>query len=82
MSKDIIDEIKFCPSCGYEGTDELCPVCAEKMESLGKEMDKISEKEKGKKKDLLEDTSLEQEAEKEVSEAVKEDAAETKDEDL
>lgn len=79
---NIVEEIKFCPTCGYEGSDEMCPVCSEKMESLGKEMDKLSEKEKGKKKDFLDDTSLEQEAEKEVSEAVKEDTVRAKDEDL
>ena len=78
---NIAEEIKFCPTCGYEGSGEMCPVCNEKMESLGKEMDKLSEKEK-EKKDLLDDASLEQEAEKEVSEAVKEDTVQVKDEDL
>lgn len=60
--------LKFCPICGHEGNDEMCPVCNQKMESLDLEIEKLAEKEKSK--DLtedagLDDLSLEDEAENE-----------------
>ncbi|MDH4358904.1 MAG: hypothetical protein OEV37_03160 [Candidatus Berkelbacteria bacterium] len=61
-------EIKFCPSCGHEGNDLICPVCSEKMELLSDAVDKISEKE-NKKSDIFDDeVSLEEAQEKEVQE--------------
>ncbi len=60
-------EIKFCPSCGHEGNDVICPVCNEKTESLSDAVGKISEKEK-KKSDIFDEVSLEEAQEKEVQE--------------
>ena len=69
--------LKFCPSCGYEGTDIICPVCNQKMESLDAEIEKLAEKEESK--DLtddagLDDLSLEEEAQKENVTPEEEDA--------
>ncbi|MCX6809458.1 MAG: hypothetical protein NTZ65_01780 [Candidatus Berkelbacteria bacterium] len=64
-----LDEMRFCPSCGHEGHDIICPSCNEKTESLAAEVDKLAQSEKeDKNKDLTEiDTpvSLEEEAEEE-----------------
>ena len=57
------EEIKFCPICGHEGYDVICPICGKKMESVDFEMDRILEKEEGNK-DLL-NVSLEDEQVKE-----------------
>jgi len=61
-------EVKFCPSCGHEGNDLICPVCSEKMESLSDAVEKIPDKE-NKKSDIFDDEmSLEEAQEKEVQE--------------
>ena len=68
VKNDGINEIKFCPSCGHEGHDVICPACNEKMESLDAEVDRIS-KADNPEKDIFDDaTSLEEEQEKEESE--------------
>jgi hypothetical protein len=74
MDNDAIDETRFCPSCGHEGNDVMCPVCDEKMESLVAEAEKLPDKSE-KKSDIFDDTSLE--AVKEIEE--KEEDAETTD---
>lgn len=69
MTDDPIQEeagVKFCPNCGHEGNDELCPICNEKMESLKEEVDRVADLEK--EKDVTEtddDLSLEEVASKE-----------------
>lgn len=35
------ESMRFCPICGHEGHDIMCPVCNEPMESIDLEMDKI-----------------------------------------
>lgn len=64
----------FCPVCGYEGDDLVCPVCKEKMESVDKELEKIEKVEK--EEDLFSDNevSLEDEAEAEQIEEIEADA--------
>jgi len=74
IEHQIEKEAKFCPKCGYEGTDLICPVCpgSEKMESLSAEVDRISKIEK--QKELIDDqVSLEAEADHERADAIKED---------
>ncbi len=72
MIEEAEEGLKFCPICGHEGNDEMCPVCNEKMESLDVEVEKLAEKEE--EKDLTEDAgldgdvSLEEVASKEHSE--------------
>ena len=61
------DEIKFCPTCGFEGNDITCPVCNIQMESLEAEVEKIGKAE-NKKSELFDDVSLENEQEKEEKE--------------
>ena len=61
-------EERFCPSCGYEGTDSICPVCHGRMESLEEEIRKIAQKESEKDNDFLGDVSLEEERLKESEE--------------
>ena len=59
-------DIKFCPACGYEGSDFICPVCEAKMVSQENELERIKKKEE--QKDLIEEgdtLSLETAAEKE-----------------
>lgn len=76
MDDPVIDSnlSHFCPVCGYEGDDLICPVCKEKMESVDKELEKIEKVEKDE--DLLSDDaiSLEAEAEAEQAEAIEDDA--------
>jgi len=61
-----IESARFCPICGFEGNDLMCPVCNQKMESLDQEIDRIMEKEDEQKNDLLgKDVSLEDEKIKE-----------------
>jgi len=60
----IEEEMRFCPTCGFEGNDETCPVCNIPMASLGEEVKKIAEKEEDKS-DIFDDVSLEGEQEKE-----------------
>ena len=78
MTDDILnEEIRFCPSCGYEGTDFDCPACHIKMESQENEINKLAKEEK---KDLLgEEVSLEAEQEKEIKEENREDKKEVED---
>jgi len=64
IAVDKIDETKFCPTCGFEGNDEMCPVCNIPMASLGEEVDRIAKVEE-KKSDIFDDVSLESEQEKE-----------------
>jgi len=65
----------FCPICGFEGHDLVCPVCGEKMESLKVELAKIEQIEKSD--DLFDDeVSLESEAEVEEKKYKKEENAE------
>lgn len=51
-----IEDLKFCPLCGHEGHDDLCPVCNEKMASIDEEVEKLAEKEA--QLDLTEDAGL------------------------
>lgn len=64
---DKIDEAKFCPTCGFEGNDVMCPVCNIPMESLSAEVDRIAKAEENKS-DIFDDVSLEGEQEKEERE--------------
>lgn len=57
---------RFCPVCGYEGDDLLCPVCNEKTESLDVEIDKVAELE-NKPSDIFDDESIEEVEEKELT---------------
>ncbi len=60
MTEEIMEEgMKFCPICGHEGNDEMCPVCNQKMESLDAEVDRVADLEK--QKDLTEDAGLDDE---------------------
>jgi predicted nucleic acid-binding Zn-ribbon protein len=74
FANEIIEEdsLKFCPHCGHEGHDDLCPVCNEKMASIDEEVEKLAEKEE--QKDLTEDAGLDEVSLEEV--AHKEDAME------
>ena len=66
-----LDEIKFCPSCGYEGTDSDCPVCNIKMESQENEIKRLAKADE--KEDLPDDQlSLKAQREKECLEQIKE----------
>ena len=67
MDNSEIDEVKFCPICGHEGNDVVCPACGEKMESLTEEAAKLPDKLE-KKSDIFDDTSLEVEKDKEEQE--------------
>jgi len=58
------EETKFCPTCGFEGNDVLCPVCNIPMESLKDEVERIAKVEE-EKSDIFDDVSLESEQEKE-----------------
>ena len=74
------EEIKqyFCPHCGYEGSDLICPICNDKTESLTEEVERLREKEKEKPKDIFEgEVSLEQEQSRELR-----DQSDEKTEDL
>lgn len=53
------ESLKFCPVCGHEGNDVLCPVCNERMASLDDEVNRVAELEK--KKDVTEDAGLDEE---------------------
>ena len=59
-----LNEIRFCPSCGHEGNDFICPVCHDKMESLEDEVNRIAKMENGRE-DIFDDVSLESERDKE-----------------
>jgi len=59
MEETIEGAAKFCPVCGHEGNDVLCPVCNQKMESLDDEVNRVAELEK--KKDVTEDAGLDDE---------------------
>lgn len=67
MDNGEIDEMKFCPICGHEGNDVVCPACGEKMESLTEEAAKLPDK-PVINNDIFDDTSLEAEKEKEEQE--------------
>jgi len=67
-----VDETKFCPTCGFEGNDIMCPICNAPMESLGAEVERIAKVEE-KKSDIFEDVSLETEQEKEAKKDKHED---------
>jgi hypothetical protein len=56
----------FCPICGYEGDDLVCPVCKEKMESVDKELEKIEKKEQDDDLFGEDNLSLEEEADQEI----------------
>jgi transcription elongation factor Elf1 len=60
MTEPNLDEIRFCPSCGHEGHDLICPVCHQRTESLEDEVNRIAKIENDKK-DIFEDVSLEAE---------------------
>lgn len=70
------EEIKFCPTCGFEGNDEMCPVCNMPMASLGAEVDRIAKVEE-KKSDIFDDVSLESEQEKEEKNERNDDESDT-----
>lgn len=50
MSEEAIIEesVKFCPTCGHEGNDVVCPICDEKMASLDDEVKRVADLEKAK----------------------------------
>lgn len=61
------EDMKFCPLCGHEGYDFVCPVCSEPMESADLEMDKILNQNDESENGLFtDDISLEDEQVKEV----------------
>jgi len=64
MTKDNLDDVRFCVNCGHEGNDLTCPICHEKMESLEEEVKRVAKIEE-KPKDIFEDVSLEAEQDKE-----------------
>lgn len=47
----------FCPNCGYEGADPICPVCETANESMGSEIEKIKEKEE-EKSEIFDDEDI------------------------
>lgn len=70
MDPVLEESLKFCPVCGHEGHDEICPVCNQKMESLDAEIEKLAEKEEAHDvtEDAgLDDVSLEEVAEEEIT---------------
>ena len=75
MTEDILGEQRFCASCGYEGSDVLCPVCHKPMESLEKEVERVAKIEE-EHKDIFEDVSLESEQDKEEKKENRDDEAE------
>lgn len=75
MEEDMIDDSQistkyFCPACGFEGNDLICPVCNIKMESLEHEVEKVAKIEE--KEDILDDVSFEDAYEQENKESEKE----------
>ena len=76
QAKNQAEDIKFCPICGHEGNDVMCPICDQKMESLNQEIDRIAEEEDKDKKELLGgEVSLEEEKIKEESDEKNNDDA-------
>ncbi len=64
MEEEILTEDrKFCPACGYEGSDVNCPACLTPMVSLSDEAERLTKPKT--KKEIFDDTSLEAEQEKE-----------------
>ena len=72
--QEIIETWRFCPICGHEGNDEICPICNEKTQSLEEEAKKIAQAE-DKKSELFDDPqeSLESVQEQEEREEEKND---------
>lgn len=70
----INEDIKFCPICGHEGTDVMCPVCNEKMESLNAEVERVADLEK--KKDITESAGLEEVSLEEVAKEEEKESSE------
>lgn len=64
----VTEDRRFCPICGHEGNDLMCPICDEKTQSLAEETARIAKVE-DEKSDLFDDVSLEGEQEKEQKEA-------------
>lgn len=76
--QDLQEKGRFCPICGHEGNDEVCPICNEKTHSLAEEAEKIAQVE-DEKSELFDDPqeSLEAMAEKEEKEEEKNDEKDT-----
>jgi len=59
------ESLRFCPECGYEGNDLVCPLCAGKTESLAAAAARLEEKENHHSEIFDDEVSLEEEREKE-----------------
>ena len=66
MEEVMEDDLKFCPVCGHEGNDDICPVCNQRMASIDEEVKKLEEKEE--QKDLTDDAGLDDLSLEEVAE--------------
>lgn len=64
--KEVSEEsLRFCPGCGYEGNDLICPLCAAKTESLSDDVARLAKKENKHSEIFDDEVSLEEEREKE-----------------
>ena len=59
------ESLRFCPGCGYEGNDLICPLCAGKTESLADDVARLAKKENQPSGIFDDEVSLEEERDKE-----------------
>jgi len=73
----LMEDRRFCPICGHEGHDEMCPICNEKTHSLAQETERLAKVE-DEKSELFDDPqeSLETLEEQEEEQVKKDDGQE------